>query len=127
MGGRALLRLDQPKPPAGQGLRGHNRLSRDLPLCRLGHAPHTTIGALRMSFESDSKVECSFLPEIIIGQVFIVFLLERNSKRNITLFRYRAHLALMFFLPLINVLQLPITINPPNAHCVFISNDNPHD
>ena len=55
MGGRALLRLDQPKPPTGQGLRGHNRLSRDIPLCRLCHAPHSTIGALRMSFKTDSK------------------------------------------------------------------------
>src|SRR5690348_3305721 len=55
MGGRALPRLDQPKPATGQGLRRLYRLRRGLSLRCLRHAPHSTLGAVSMSFESDSK------------------------------------------------------------------------
>ena len=51
---RALLRLDQSKPPAGEGFRGNRRLGRDLPLRSLRHVAHTMLGAINMSFESDS-------------------------------------------------------------------------
>jgi len=55
MGGRALLRLDQPQPTTRQRFRGLDRLRRDLPLCRRHHTPHSTLGSGLMSFESDSK------------------------------------------------------------------------
>ena len=52
---RALLRLDQPQPATGKGLRGHHRLGPRLPLRRLRHAPRPQIGPSRMTFETDSK------------------------------------------------------------------------
>jgi len=57
LGGRALLRLNQPKPTTRQELRGDRRLGRGLPLRRLGHTTHPQIGPTCMSFESDSKRE----------------------------------------------------------------------
>ena len=51
----ALLRLDQPQPATGKGLRGHHRLGPRLPLRRLRHAPRPQIGPSRVTFETDSK------------------------------------------------------------------------
>ena len=55
LGRGALLRLDQPQPATGKGLRGHHRLGPRLPLRRLRHAPRPQIGPSRMTFETDSK------------------------------------------------------------------------
>ena len=54
LGRGALLRLDQPQPATGKGLRGHHRLGPRLPLRRLRHAPRPQIGPSRMTFETDS-------------------------------------------------------------------------
>ena len=56
LGCRALLRLDQPQPASGKGLRGHHRLRPRLPLRRLRHAPRPTTGTPIMTFETDSKI-----------------------------------------------------------------------
>src|SRR5579859_7211070 len=64
MGGRALPCLDQPKPATSQGLRGLHRLRRDLSLRRLRHAPHSTLGAVSVSFESDSKSDAATLARV---------------------------------------------------------------
>ena len=64
LGGRTLLRMDQPKPTLGEGLRGHHRLRPNLPLRRLRHAAHPPSGTPRVSFESDSKRSpASFRPK----------------------------------------------------------------
>ena len=55
LGRGALLRLDQPQPATGKGLRGLHRLGPRLPLRRLRHAPRPQIGPSRMTFETDSK------------------------------------------------------------------------
>ena len=49
LGRRALLRLDQLQPQAGEGFRfrGNRRLGRDLPLRRLRHAAHATLTHLQ--------------------------------------------------------------------------------
>jgi hypothetical protein len=52
--GRALLRLDQPQPLSGQGLRGHHSLGHRLSLCRLCHAALPKIGSFPVRFESNS-------------------------------------------------------------------------
>ena len=54
LGRGALLRLDQPQPATGKGLRGHHRLGPRLPLRRPRHAPRPQIGPSRMTFETDS-------------------------------------------------------------------------
>ena len=54
LGRGALLRLDQPQPATGKGLRGHHRLGPRLTLRRLRHAPRPQIGPSRMTFETDS-------------------------------------------------------------------------
>ena len=59
LGRGALLRLDQPQPATGKGLRGHHRLGPRLPLRRLRHAPRPQIGPSRMTFETDSKKNSS--------------------------------------------------------------------
>ena len=55
LGRGALLRLDQPQPATGKGLRGHHRLGPRLPLRRLHHAPRPQIGPSRMTFETDLR------------------------------------------------------------------------
>ena len=55
LGRGALLRLDQPQPATGKGLRGHHRLGPHLPLRRLRHAPRSQIGPSPMTFETDSQ------------------------------------------------------------------------
>ena len=54
MGGRALLRLDQPKQAIGKGFRGHHQLRRSLPLRRICHDPPAAPRKDIMSFEADS-------------------------------------------------------------------------
>ena len=54
LGRGALLRLDQPQPATGKGLRGLHSLGPRLPLRRLRHAPRPQIGPSRMTFETDS-------------------------------------------------------------------------
>ena len=49
-----FLRLDQPQPATGKGLRGHHRLGPRLPLRRLRYAPRPQIGPSRMTFKTDS-------------------------------------------------------------------------
>src|SRR5580692_1991700 len=63
MGGGAVLRLDQSKPAARQGLRGDDRFRHRLPLCRLCHAADQTAGSFRMRFESDSEMIDRFQAE----------------------------------------------------------------
>jgi hypothetical protein len=55
MGRGAVLRLNQPKSTVGKGFRGHRRIRKSFPLCRIRHAPHTQAGSLTMTFETDSK------------------------------------------------------------------------
>lgn len=54
LGGRTLLRLDQPKQAPRQGLRGDDRFRRRIPLRRLHHDPRKANGQGLMSFETDS-------------------------------------------------------------------------
>jgi transposase len=54
LGGRTLLRLDQPKQATGKGLRGDNRERRSVPLRRFQRAPATK--ARTLSVEKDSKI-----------------------------------------------------------------------
>ena len=54
VGGRTLLRLDQPQPPAREGLRGHHRLSGSVSLRRIRYAPATKARPLTSRFEMDS-------------------------------------------------------------------------
>ena len=51
LGRRTLFRLDQPKPPPCQGLRGHRRISNRFPIRSLRHAAHPKARAYVMSFE----------------------------------------------------------------------------
>ena len=54
LGGRALLRLDQPQPPPGQGLRGDHRLGTGLPLRRFRYPAPTKARTLSSQFKTDS-------------------------------------------------------------------------
>jgi putative transposase len=49
-----LLRLDQPQPPPGQGLRRHRRLGHRVSLRCLRYAPGAPVGSFGLRFESDS-------------------------------------------------------------------------
>lgn len=54
LGGRAVLRLGQSKPPSGQGRGSHPQIRRSLPLRRRRHAHATPFGSVSVSFETDS-------------------------------------------------------------------------
>src|SRR5689334_8650323 len=90
MGGRALPRLDQPKPATGQGLRRLYRLRRGLSLRCLRHAPHSTLGAVSMSFESDSNKEIKAMDKAIAKQVSAL-MLEYGAKLDESINLVMAH------------------------------------
>ena len=84
LGRGALLRLDQPQPATGKGLRGHHRLGPRLPLRRLRHAPRPQIGPSRMTLETDSKL-CTAKPRTAWWACFWSKAREHNLgtvKRN---------------------------------------------
>ena len=59
VGGRTVLRLDQPKPAALEGPGSDPRLRQSLPLRRLRHAPHAPIGPALMNFGRTSNRICT--------------------------------------------------------------------
>jgi hypothetical protein len=54
LGRRAVLCVDRAQSTAGEGLRGHNRLSTRLPLSRIRHAARASARSYFMTFETDS-------------------------------------------------------------------------
>ncbi len=55
LGGRAVLCLDQPRPPARQGFRSHRQIHRDVPLHRVSHPASAPARSLTVRFETDSE------------------------------------------------------------------------
>src|SRR5215218_3012784 len=55
VGGREVLRLDQPQPAALEGPGGNAGLREGLPVRRLCHDPHPATGTRFMSFGPDSE------------------------------------------------------------------------